>query len=253
MKVVIVEDEIAASENLNHLLKQVDATITVIKVLDTVKSCVVYFSESNDIDLIFMDIHLADGISFEIFDQIELTIPIIFTTAYNEYALKAFKVNSIDYILKPVLIEELTSALNKFKKVIKKDPLLKNQVEEMLRSIQLENKIYKSNYLFNHRDELIPVKAADIAYFYIDTGIIKAVTFQNKVYTIDRKLEDLETELNPTIFDRANRQFIINRNAITRIKYYFGGKLIVQLQPISKDRIVISKTKAPQFKKWVNN
>ncbi len=253
MKVVIVEDEVAASDNLKYLLSAIDPDIEVVTVLDTVKSCIAYFSKPTDAALVFMDIHLGDGLSFEIFDHVDLDIPIIFTTAYDEYALKAFTVNSIDYILKPVHQEELAKALDKFRNLTHAQTLSKTDISEVLHVLQGQQKAYKSNYLISHRDELIPIKTEDIAYFYIDTGIVKVVTLQNKVFSMDKKLEDLEQELNPTLFDRANRQFIINRNAIAKIKHYFGGKLIVNVNPPTSERIVISKAKATPFKNWVNS
>ena len=253
MKVVIVEDELAASDNLKYLLNAIDPDIEVVTVLDTVKSCIAYFSKPSDAALIFMDIHLGDGLSFEIFDHVSVNIPIIFTTAYDEYALKAFAVNSIDYILKPVLQEELSKALDKFRNLTNAQSLSKTDLTDVLHLLKGQQKTYKANYLIAHRDELIPIKTEDIAYFYIDTGIVKVVTHQNKVFSMDKKLEDLEHELDPAQFDRANRQFIINRNAIAKIKTYFGGKLIVNVNPPISERIVVSKAKATQFKNWVNS
>ncbi len=253
MKVLIVEDEIAASDNLKYLLNAIDPDIEVVTVLDTVKSCIAYFSKPSDAALIFMDIHLGDGLSFEIFDHVAVNIPIIFTTAYDEYALKAFAVNSIDYILKPVHQEELSKALDKFRNLTNGQALSKTDIKDVLHLLKGQQKAYKANYLIAHRDELIPIKTEDIAYFYIDTGIVKVVTLKNKVFSMDKKLEDLEQELNPSLFDRANRQFIINRNAIAKIKTYFGGKLIVNVNPPTSERIVVSKARATQFKNWVNS
>lgn len=253
MKVVLVEDEITASDNLKYLLGIIDPTIEVVAVLDTVKSCIAHFSKPSDAALVFMDIHLGDGLSFEIFDEVDVAIPIIFTTAYDEYALKAFAVNSIDYILKPVHQEELEKALDKFRNLTNAQTLSKTDIADVMQLLQRQQKTYKANYLIAHRDELIPMKTEDIAYFYIDTGIVKVVTLQNKVFPMDKKLEDLEQELNPTQFDRANRQFIINRNAIAKIKQYFGGKLIVNVNPPTAERIVVSKAKATEFKNWVNS
>ena len=253
MKVVIVEDELAASDNLRYLLNAIDPDIEVVTVLDTVKACIAYFSKPSDAALIFMDIHLGDGLSFEIFDHVSVNIPIIFTTAYDEYALKAFTVNSIDYILKPVHQEELSKALDKFRNLTNSQSLSKTDITDVLHLLKGQQRTYKANYLISHRDELIPIKTDDIAYFYIDTGIVKVVTHQNKVFSMDKKLEDLEHELDPAQFDRANRQFIINRNAIAKIKTYFGGKLIVNVNPPTSERIVVSKAKATQFKNWVNS
>ncbi|WP_298530749.1 LytTR family DNA-binding domain-containing protein [uncultured Algibacter sp.] len=252
MKVVIVEDEIPAGENLTYLIRSVDPDIEILGVLDSVKSSVAYFSEETEADLIFMDIHLADGISFEIFDQVALKTPVVFTTAYDQYAIKAFKVNSVDYLLKPINEEELAEAINKFKTRSVKSSANNNQLEGIMQLIQTKTKSYKTTYLVHHRDELLPIKADDIAYFYIETGIVKALTFTNKSYVIDKKLEDIESELNPELFHRINRQFIVNRNAVTNIKFYFNGKLIMNVNPPSSERIVISKAKASEVKNWMN-
>lgn len=253
MKVVIVEDELAASENLVHLLNSIDDTIEVIKFLDSVKSAIVFFSKPHDAQLVFMDIHLADGLSFEIFDKVTINAPVIFTTAYDQYTLKAFKVNSIDYLLKPIDEDELSESLEQFEtqKTEKKQP--NSQMEGLLNLIKSQNKAYKTTYLVNQRDQLIPLKTEKIAFFYIDTGVVKAVTFDNQSYLLDTKLEDIEHELDPNNFYRVNRQFIVRRDAITTIKYYFNSKLIVNVNPVHDERIIVSKAKAAEFKKWMDS
>lgn len=253
MKVVIVEDEIAASENLVYLLRAIDKNIEVIKFLDSVTSSIAFFSQPHDAQLVFMDIHLADGLSFEIFDKVAIDAPVIFTTAYDQYTLKAFKVNSIDYLLKPIDEEELSEALNQFKtqKTEKKQP--GSQMEGLLDLIKSQNKSYKTTFLVNQRDQLIPLKTEKIAFFHIDTGVIKAVTSDNQSFLLDTKLDDIEHELDPNNFYRVNRQFIIHRDAITTIKYYFNGKLIVSINPAHKERIIVSKAKATEFKKWMDS
>ncbi len=250
-KVIIVEDEIAASENLAYLLNEIDSSIEIVTVLDSVKAAVNYFSKPNDADLILMDIHLADGISFEIFDQVTINIPVIFTTAYDQYAIKAFKVNSVDYLLKPIDEEELSEALIKYRG--QKKPDVSKQMEGLLTMLQTKNTSYKTTYLVHQRDEMIPVKTADIAFLYIEIGLVKAVTNDNKTFIIDRKLEDIENELDPTQFYRANRQFIVNKKAISNIKFYFNGKLIVNTNPSFSERIIVSKAKATTFKKWMDS
>ncbi|TPV33283.1 response regulator transcription factor [Paucihalobacter ruber] len=251
MKVVIIEDEGAAAENLKLMLSEIDTSIIVDKVIDTVAGAITYFSEINDIELAFFDIHLADGISFEIFNQQQINIPIIFTTAYDEFAIKAFKVNSIDYLLKPIDEEELSEAIHKFKKD-KKIQKIDEQFQQVLQIIQSEKKTYKTTYLFQKRDTLVPVKVEDIAYFIIEVGIVKAISFNNKEYIIDKKLEDIENELDPSQFFRANRQFIVNRKAIKHLELYFNGKLIINIEPKPSEKIVVSKAKAPQLKDWMN-
>ena len=252
MKVVIVEDEVTASENLTFLLKHLEPNIEIVSVLDSVEGAISYFSQSVDAELVFMDIHLADGISFEIFDQVKITIPIIFTTAYDQYALKAFKVNSIDYLLKPIMEDELETALQKFKDRGKVQSTMPLQMTAFMEMMQSQGTHYKATYLVHHKDEMVPVKTEDIAFFYIDTGVVKAITFANKPYVIEEKLEDIESELNPSLFKRVNRQYIVQKEAIANLKYYFNGKLILQTNPPAKERIVISKAKATEFKSWVN-
>ncbi|PCI10181.1 MAG: DNA-binding response regulator [Flavobacteriaceae bacterium] len=253
MKVIIVEDEIAASENLAYLLNEIDSTIKVVKVLDSVKSAVNYFSKPTDADLVLMDIHLADGISFEIFDQVDLKIPVIFTTAYDQYAIKAFKVNSVDYLLKPIDEEELSEALEKFDSQKVPVSTSNNQIEGLLSLIKNQNEQFKTTFLVRTRDELKPILTENIAILYLDTGMIKAITFDNKKYTIDGKLEDVESELNPKIFYRVNRQMILQKKAIVSIKFYFNSKLIVITNPKFKERIVVSKAKATAFKNWMDS
>ena len=253
MKVIIVEDEIAASENLAYLLNEIDSTIKVVKVLDSVKSAVNYFSKPTDADLVLMDIHLADGISFEIFDQVDLKIPVIFTTAYDQYAIKAFKVNSVDYLLKPIDEEELSGALEKFDSQKVPVSTSNNQIEGLLSLIKNQNEQFKTTFLVRTRDELKPILTENIAILYLDTGMIKAITFDNKKYTIDGKLEDVESELNPKIFYRVNRQMILQKKAIVSIKFYFNSKLIVITNPKFKERIVVSKAKATAFKNWMDS
>lgn len=252
MKIVIVEDELAASENLIFMLNGIEPNIEVLAVLDSVKASVNYFSEHQEADLIFMDIHLADGVSFEIFDKIKIKAPIVFTTAYDQYTLQAFKVNSIDYLLKPIDEEELALSLKQYKEQYKDKGLLTDQVEGLLNLINVQQKTYKSMYLVHHRDQLIPVKTENIAYLYIETGIVKAVTNEKQTYVIEQKLEDIENELDPMDFYRLNRQFIVKRDAITGIQQYFNGKLIVSVTPTYTDRIFISKAKATEFKNWMN-
>ena len=251
MKVVIIEDEKAAAENLKFLLRTVDSTIEVDRIIDTVSGAVDYFSQQNDIELAFFDIHLADGISFKIFDKVQIETPIIFTTAYDEYALKAFKVNSIDYLLKPIDEDELKEAMDKYRFTNKKVPM-DSQLQQVLQILTTDRKMYKSTYLVQQRDTLIPLSVDDVAYFTIDAGIVKAISFDSKGYIMDENLENIEMELNPNQFFRVNRQFIIQRRAIENLQLYYNGKLILNVSPKTSDQIIVSKAKAPQLKKWIN-
>lgn len=251
MKVVILEDEKSAAENLKYLLNEVDPSIYVDKTLDTVSDAVSYFSDNHDIELAFFDIHLADGISFEIFNELEVKVPVIFTTAYDEYALRAFKVNSIDYLLKPIDEDELKQAIHKFKSS-KESHTITDQFQDIIKKLISEaQKKYKSSFLVQQRDILIPIGIDDIAYFTIESGLVKAINFNNSSYIIDEKLDDLESNLHPDQFFRANRQFIVQKKAIVHLTIYFNGKLILTVEPKSKERIIISKAKAPLLKKWI--
>ncbi|TLP82808.1 LytR/AlgR family response regulator transcription factor [Maribacter sp. ACAM166] len=257
MKIVIVEDELAASDNLTYLLHSIDPSIEILAIFDTVKAAVAYFSTAHDAELVLMDIHLADGISFEIFEQVKIDIPVVFTTAYDQYALKAFKVNSIDYLLKPIDEDELTDALNQFTVQVKEklQGIDDDQLKGLLSLIKgsADKKGYKNTFLVSQRDQLIPLKTATIAYFLINLGAVKAVSKDNQTYSVEGKLEDIEESLDPTSFYRANRQCIVNREAIVNLKYYFNGKLIVSVNPVSKERIIVSKAKASDFKDWMNS
>ncbi|WP_308992452.1 LytTR family DNA-binding domain-containing protein [Mariniflexile litorale] len=250
MKVLIIEDEHTASENLKYHLNNIEPSITIETTLETVADAVSYFNNEFFAELVFVDIHLADGISFEIFEKTEVNIPIIFTTAYNEYAIKAFKVNSIDYLLKPIDEDELREAINKYKSLKLKYPI-NDQFQQLLKLIN--RKSFKSTYLVQQRDTLLPLEINGIAYFTIDAGVVKAITLDNKSFVLDKKLEEIELEINPEQFFRANRQFIVQRNTIENLKMYFNGKLILNIYPKPKEQIIISKAKAPQLKNWINN
>lgn len=250
MKVVILEDERSAAENLKYLLREVDPSIHVDKILDTVSGAVDYFSNGNDTELAFFDIHLADDISFEVFNRIDLKIPVIFTTAYDEYALKAFKVNSIDYLLKPIDEDELIQAIKKYKSA-QRNFHFSEDIKDILSKLGASSKKYKSSFLVQQRDVLIPIGVEDIAYFSIESGLVKAITFDKRSYIIDEKLDDIEAGLKPDLFFRANRQFIVQRKAISNMTIYFNGKLILNVEPKPAERIVISKAKAPLIKNWI--
>jgi len=251
MKVLILEDEKAAAENLKFLLTRLNPSIVVVKVIDTISGAVEFFQKENTIELAFFDIHLADGISFEIFEKVQINVPIVFTTAYDEYALKAFKVNSIDYLLKPIDEDELREALVKYNRTQRSAPS-NQQFQEMLQILQTEKKKYKSTYLVHQRDTLVPLGVDQIAYFTIDMGTVKAISFDKNEYVIDKNLEDIEMEIDPDHFFRANRQFIVQRKAVENLQLYFNGKLILNLNPKPSEQVIVSKIKAPRLKDWIS-
>jgi len=252
MNIIIIEDEIAACENFIFLLHQINPEIEVIKTLDSVRSAIHYFQNNNEVDLIFMDIHLGDGIAFEIYEEVTISTPIIFTTAYDQYAIKAFKVNSVDYLLKPINKEELRNAIAKFEENSASIQDIK-KIQKILAEIKQQNKTYKTTFLVHQRESLIPLKTEKIAFFNIDSGIVKGTTHSNESFIMDRKMEDLISEIDPSLFYRVNRQLIVQRTAIKKINYSFNGKLTLTVSPKFIESIIISKAKSTHFKEWMRN
>ncbi len=251
MKVAIIEDEKPAAENLRYLLSEIDPAITFEVVLDSVEGALEFFSQAHDVDLAFFDIHLADGISFDVFEKSKVSIPVVFTTAYDQYAIKAFKVNSIDYLLKPIDIDELKEAIEKYKSTQRQFQYPENLIN-LIKDLKHDKKQYRSSFLVQQRDLLIPLPVSQVAYFTISEGVVKAISFENKWYIVDEKLDDIQAVLNPNDFIRANRQFIVQRTAIKNLSVYFNGKLILNVSPMPSERIVVSRVKAPQLKEWLD-
>jgi DNA-binding LytR/AlgR family response regulator len=248
MKTLIIEDEILAAKHLQTVLKEVGG-IDVIGVLESISETLEWFSSNPAPDLLFLDIHLADGSAFEIFNRVQINCPIIFTTAYDEYALKAFKVNSIDYLLKPVDTDAVNNALKKlksFSKSVDMNPEIQSLVDYFRKSTS-----FKTHFLIPLKgDKLLPVTTSQLACFYIDSGLVRAKTFEDKVFTFEHTLDELNTMLNPTDFFRANRQYIIAREAVKDIDFWFNSRLSINLKVTVPEKIVISKARVPEFKKW---
>ena len=249
MKALIIEDEVLAAQSLQKLVSEVAPETEIISILQSIEESVAWFGENPMPDLVFMDIHLADGSSFANFEQVQITCPIIFTTAYDEYALKAFEVSSIDYLLKPINRNDLTRAMNKFKTLVNNQSF-DNQAITSLLQLFGASKVYKSCFLVPERDKLIPLATANIAYFYIDTKTVKAVTLDERTYYMSQTLDDIMVQLNPDDFFRANRQFIVSRKAIKDLTIWFGNKLSLNLSVKIPEEIIISKAKVAEFKNW---
>jgi DNA-binding LytR/AlgR family response regulator len=251
MKALIVEDEILASKHLKQVLNEA-GDISVITVLESVTETIDWFKKNPQPDIVFLDIHLADGIAFEIFKHINITCPIIFTTAYDEYALKAFKVNSIDYLLKPIELSDMQVAIKKLKGLTGSENL-KTALNNLITSYGKTSK-YKKHFLIPSKgDKLIPVQTSDLVCFYIDAGNVKAISIDGKTYKFDYTLDELTDLLDPELFFRANRQHIISRAAIKDIDLWFNSRLSVNLKITVPEKIVISKARIPDFKKWFGN
>ena len=220
--------------------------------MDTVTDAIDFFQKEKGYDVVFMDIHLADGNSFEIFKEIKPMSPIIFTTAYDQYAIQAFKVHSIDYLLKPIQENELKNALAKLKQTQSQLPLTNQQMQELFNLLQGQKNSYRQSYLVQKGDTLTPIASNDFAFFYIQNGVVRGTTIENVTYHLDGKLEDLENDLNPQEFYRANRQYLVQRSAIKNLSIYFNGRLIVNAIPEAKEQIIVSKANVPKFKAWLN-
>ena len=249
MKAIIVEDETLAAQNLKGILNKI-GSIDIIATLESVNETVAWFTLNDSPDILFLDIHLADGSAFEIFDRVKIVCPVIFTTAYDEYALKAFKVNSIDYLLKPIDINSVIKALEKYRRLTGGSGDKGTDLQNLLTYFK-KNIVYKNNFLVPVKgDKLIPLNTDDIAYFFIDYGTVKAISYDDKTYNMDNTLDELEGMINPDMFFRANRQFIISRKAIKDIDLWFNSRLSVNLKVPLPERILVSKARVPEFKSW---
>lgn len=253
MKAILIEDEQSAADNLKFLLQSVAPDIQILEWIETVTDAIAFFKENKTYDLVFMDIHLGDGNSFEIVKEVEPIAPIIFTTAYDQYAIQAFKLNSIDYLLKPIREEELKNAILKFKDKHPKTTNSAQQIEALLNLIHTPKKTFRSSFLVQKKETLIPIATNDFAFFFIEYGVVRGTTLDNKTYSFHENLEDLENELDPELFFKVNRQYLIQRAAIKSLQTYFNGRMVINLQPQEKDKIVVSKANVPKLKEWLKN
>lgn len=255
LKILIVEDEELAAERLSQLVKEIEPDAEIHGPIDTVTATLNHLKTSPGYDLILLDIQLADGKSFSIFDEYEVTTPVIFTTAYDEFALQAFEVNSIDYLLKPVNREKLKTALEKFRKLKEYygagNP--NSQLYEMIRNLRTPEKTaYKDRFLISKGDAQVPVKASEIAGFYAEDKEVFLLTHENKRFIIQNSIEDLTSRLDPKLFFRVNRQFIISADAIHKVHNYFNFKLKIELKADPKLEVIVSRSKTMSFKAWMN-
>ncbi|WP_420147998.1 LytR/AlgR family response regulator transcription factor [Spirosoma sp.] len=250
MNVVIIEDEARTARQLERLLNKYDPSVQVLTQLPSVKEAVAWFSTYPHPDLVFMDIHLEDGLAFRIFEQLNLKIPVIFTTAFDEYMLKAFKVNSIDYLLKPVDYDELVAALEKFK-TIRSHPVLPD-LNALLQLIQKPHAgTFKERFMISIGTRLHSVEVADIAYVYSEEKATFLITKGGQLFPLEYSLDQLSSLLNPDHFFRVNRQFIIARAAIQSIHTYSAGKLKIELLPLPRQEVFVSLSRLSEFKDWL--
>lgn len=248
MRILIVEDETAAYENLIDIIKEIDPGIEIAGYTESVSQTVRWLKGNPPPDLILMDIHLSDGEAFSIFENIEVETPVIFTTAYDEYAIKAFKVNSVDYLLKPIKVAELRCALEKFKRYSRQDIL--KYLSQLTRLAPADRK-FKDKLLIPIKDKLQPVDLDEVSFFYTTEKNTRVYLKNGKFFPYSKTLEQVEPALDPLEFIRANKQFIIARSSVKNITIWFDNRLLVTLDVEPPERIYISKNKAAEFKAWM--
>ena len=257
MRVLIIEDEELAQKKLQKTLQSVDASAQVVGVADSIRSSVNWLQSNPAPDLILMDIELADGQSFEIFDKIEVKSTVIFTTSYDEFALKAFKVNSVDYLLKPIQKEDLQAALDKLKNLKAlystptESPVM--NVDSLVKELQqkLQPKEFRKRFLVKHAQKLLSIEIDEIAYFYSDGRLNFFKTNDNKKFVVDYTMDELEEMLDPDRYFRISRSFYVAVDSVDQIHEYIGNRLLLHLKPAVDKEAIISREKVTEFKKWM--
>jgi DNA-binding LytR/AlgR family response regulator len=253
MTILIIEDEELAVKRLKGILKEVAPTAIVVADTDSIESSVEWLQKNTAPDLILMDIELNDGQSFEIFDLVEVKSTVIFTTSYDEYAIKAFKVNSADYLLKPIEKEDLAAALKKYEGLKEHYSSSHSIVEQLIKGLQqsMHSREYRNRFLVKQGSKLMSVNVSDIAYFYTDGRLNFFKTKDNKKFVIDYSLEEVDTMLEPGTYFRINRSFSVSVTSVAKIDDFFGQRLILDLKPAIEKEVLVSRERVTDFKKWM--
>ncbi len=249
MKVVIIEDEQLTANRLQQLLKNYDNSIEVLMQLYSVKEAIEWFKTHKAPDLILQDIQLGDGKCFEIYDTVKIEAPIVFTTAYSEYALKSFELNSIDYLVKPYDEVDIKRVMDKFQSL---SILFRPSDTNLLKSaLQLKYKVKRLRFLVHVGDNFKSILISEIAYFYYEDGLTFALTFHGNRYPLDQSLNDIQQQVEDTMFFRINRNFIVNHNSIEKINTWFNSRLKLALIPPTQTEIIVSRERIKEFKLWL--
>ncbi len=250
MNVLIVEDEQPAAKQLSAMLNSLRPDWKIVGVIDSLEASVKWLRTFPLPDLLLLDIQLADGVSFDIFRQVTIDAPVIFTTAYDKYTLKAFKVNSIDYLLKPIEKSELSAALNKYDSLKEKQANFAPTLEKLLN--QLAAPTYKERLLVKTGQQLSYLLVESLAYLFSEDGLTFAVDTHGKWWVLESSLDEAESFLNPKQFFRTNRKLILHLQSIRRISVYFNSRLKLELQPIPAFEVIVSRERVNEFKKWLD-
>lgn len=250
IKTLIIEDEEPASIRLAKLLNEIAPDIDIIGNIESVEGAVNWLNNNNKPDLIMLDIQLADGLSFDIFKQVTVDSFVIFTTAYDEYAIKAFELNSIDYLLKPIDKTKLKHSIAKYRKLNSPTPQI--NINDLIDSMSAKTKNYKKRFLINMGSRIKSIETKDIAYFYVLEKACFLCTLQGKSYPIDFSLDKLENLINPDNFFRINRQTMLNIQAITNISIYSKSRIKITTEPVAEVELIVSANKSHSFRQWLD-
>ena len=256
MKILIVEDEMLAVKRLKKVIESIDPGMEVVGVTNSICSSVDWLNNSPAPDLIMMDIELADGQSFEIFKRTQVQSPVIFVTSYDEFAIQAFKVNSVDYLMKPVDREDMAASLQKLrnvKSIYAAQTGGSVNVEKLVEALQerIQPKIFRKRFLIKHGQKLITVEVDEIAYFFVDGRLTFFKTFDNRKLVVDYTMDELETMLDPADFFRINRSSYIAMKAIDEVQDYFGNRYSLRLKPADEEEAIVSRDRVAAFKHWM--
>jgi two-component system response regulator LytT len=251
MNILIIEDEPHTAQILSEIIVQVRPDSIILETLESIEQSVKYLSNDKNLpDLIFSDIQLADGLSFEIFSKVQLKCPIIFCTAFDQYTLQAFKTNGIEYVLKPVKEEDVELAFTKYE-TLKESLKPDTEIVNLLKNTFQKKENYKSSILVHVKESFIPIEVSKIAFFIVDTEILYIHTFDNKRYPVFKSMSEIEASLDPTIFFRINRQVLLNKKAIKEIQPYFKRKVIVKTDLKIEEQLIVSRLKVTEFMNWI--
>ena len=249
INVLIIEDEQPTALRLQKLIQEIEPEVQVLDILDSIESSVMWLKSNPHPDLIFQDIHLADGSGFEIYNSVNIEVPVIFTTAYDQYAIDAFKLNSVDYLLKPIKKEELKNSIKKFKEVFQQDSQNKTNFLALAKLISKEE--YQKRFVVRFGNTIKAIETEDIAYFYSESGNIFFKTFGNNSYPLDISLDKLQPLIDPQKFYRINRQFLINFKSIKEMYGYSKSRVRIILEPECEHETIASTDRSGDFKKWL--
>jgi two-component system response regulator LytT len=256
MKILIIEDERLAVQKLINTIAEIDSSFQVAGITDSIETSVEWLNQHAQPDLILMDIELADGQSFEIFNRVEVRSPVIFTTSYDEFAIKAFKVNSVDYLLKPVKKDDLAASIQKLytlKQLYAGNAMPMPDFTSLVKELQEQSRLkeYRERFLVKQGQRLISIETNDIAFFYTDEKLNFFKTRNNMKYIVEYTIDELEAFVQPKTFFRINRQFLIAIHSIENIHNYFNGRLLLQLKPSIDKEVIISRERVNDFKDWM--